>query len=155
VDDRDTHKPGFKFAEWEQKGVPVRLAMGPRDLQNDSIEMARRDTKTKEIVPSAGISDLVKDTLDQIQSDLYNKALDFQQKRTYHVDTWDDFVDVIDNKQGFAVAHWNGNSETEEKIKELTKATIRCIPLDNNQENGKCVLTGEPSTQRVIFAKSY
>ena len=155
VDDRDTHKPGFKFAEWEQKGVPVRLAMGPRDLQNDSIEMARRDTKTKEIVPSAGISDLVKDTLDQIQSDLYNKALDFQQKRTYHVDTWDDFVDVIDNKQGFAVAHWNGNSETEEKIKELTKATIRCIPLDNKQENGKCVLTGEPSTQRVIFAKSY
>ena len=97
----------------------------------------------------------MKDTLNQIQSDLYNKALDFQQKRTYHVDTWEEFVDVIDNKQGFAVAHWNGNSETEEKIKELTKATIRCIPLDNKQENGKCVLTGEPSTQRVIFAKSY
>ena len=155
VDHRDTHKPGFKFAEWEQKGVPVRLAMGPRDLHNDSIEMARRDAKTKELVPSAGISDLVKDTLDQIQTDLYNKALDFQQNRTYNVDTWDEFVDVIDNKQGFAVAHWNGNSETEEKIKELTKATIRCIPLDNKQENGNCVLTGEPSTQRVIFAKSY
>ena len=155
VDDRDTHKPGFKFAEWEQKGIPIRLALGPRDLQNGSIELARRDTKTKEILPSDGIVEVIQEKLITIQQDLFHRAKKFRDDRTFKVDTWDEFVDVIENKQGFAVAHWNGSGETEDKIKEMTKATIRCIPLDNDKEEGKCILTGEPSSQRVVFAKSY
>ncbi len=155
VDDRDTHKPGFKFAEWEQKGVPIRLALGPRDLQNGSIELARRDTKTKEILPSDGIVEVIQEKLITIQQDLFERAKKFREDRTFKVDTWDEFVDVIENKQGFAVAHWNGSGNTEDKIKEMTKATIRCIPLDNKKEEGKCILTGEPSSQRVVFAKSY
>lgn len=155
VDDRDTHKPGFKFAEWEQKGVPIRLALGPRDLQNGSIELARRDTKTKEILPSEGIVEVIQGKLITIQQDLFDRAKKFREDRTFKVDTWDEFVDVIENKQGFAVAHWNGSGETEDKIKEMTKATIRCIPLNNEKEEGKCILTGEPSSQRVVFAKSY
>ncbi len=155
VDDRDTHKPGFKFAEWEQKGVPIRLAMGPRDLENGNIELARRDLKTKEILPQVGLVGHISNLLDTIQNDLFNKALQFQNERTYTVDTWEEFVDVLENKQGFAVAHWDGTSETEEKIQEMTKATIRCIPLNNPQEVGVCILSGKKSTQRVVFAKSY
>ena len=155
VDDRDTHKPGFKFAEWEQKGVPIRLAMGPRDLENGNIELARRDTKTKEVVPQEGLIEVVSMLLDNIQNELFEKALQFLKERTYEVNTWDEFVDVLDNKQGFAIAHWDGTSETEEKIQEMTKATIRCIPLNNPKKEGTCILTGKTSIQRVVFAKSY
>ena len=155
VDDRDTHKPGYKFAEWEQKGIPVRLALGPRDLAQNSIELARRDLKTKEVVSMDGLETRIKDMLDEIQSSLFDKAKTFLNQRTYTVNTWDEFIDVLENKQGFAYAHWDGTGETETKIKELTKATIRCIPLDNVEESGTCILTGAPSTQRVLFAKSY
>ena len=155
VDDRDTHKPGYKFAEWEQKGIPVRLALGPRDLAQNSIELARRDLKTREVVSMDGLETRIKEMLDEIQSSLYNKAKTFLNQRTYTVDTWDEFIDVLENKQGFAYAHWDGTGETETKIKEMTKATIRCIPLENEEESGSCILTGAPSTQRVLFAKSY
>ena len=155
VDDRDTYKPGYKFAEWEQKGIPVRLALGPRDLEQNSIELARRDLKTKEIVPIEGLEIRIQDLLEDIQASLFNKAKLFLETRTYSVDTWEAFVDVLENKQGFALAHWDGSGETEAKIKEMTKGTIRCIPLDNPTEMGACILTGAPSTQRVLFAKSY
>mgnify|MGYP000909512185 CR=1 FL=1 len=155
VDDRDTHKPGYKFAEWEQKGIPVRLALGPRDLAQNSIELARRDLKTKEVVSMDGLESRIQEMLEDIQSSLYNKAKSFLESRTYSVNTWEEFVDVLENKQGFAYAHWDGTGETEAKIKEMTKATIRCIPLDNVQEAGACILTGAPSVQRVLFAKSY
>ena len=155
VDDRDTYKPGYKFAEWEQKGIPVRLALGPRDLEQNSIELARRDLKTKEVVPIEGLEIRIQALLEDIQASLFNKAKLFLETRTYRVDTWEAFVDVLENKQGFALAHWDGSGETEAKIKEMTKGTIRCIPLDNPTEAGACILTGAPSTQRVLFAKSY
>ena len=155
VDDRDTYKPGYKFAEWEQKGIPVRLALGPRDLEQNSIELARRDLKTKEVVPIEGLEIRIQALLEDIQASLFNKAKFFLETRTYSVDTWEAFVDVLENKQGFALAHWDGSGETEAKIKEMTKGTIRCIPLDNPTEMGACILTGAPSTQRVLFAKSY
>jgi prolyl-tRNA synthetase len=155
LDSRDTHKPGYKFAEWELKGVPVRLAMGPRDFANGTIELARRDIKTKEVVSTEGIDSFISNLLDEIQNSLYQKALDFRKERYFEANNWDEFLDVINNKQGFAYAHWDGTNETEAKIKELTKATIRCIPLDNLLEDGKCVFTGNPSIQRVVFAKSY
>jgi len=155
LDDRDTHKPGFKFAEWELKGVPVRLAMGPRDLANGTVELARRDTKTKEVVSTVGIDAFIAKLLEEIQNSLFQRALSFRNDQYFEVNNWDEFLDVINNKQGFAYAHWDGTNETESKIKELTKATIRCIPLDNKQEDGVCVLTGNPSKQRVVFAKSY
>lgn len=155
VDDRDTYKPGYKFAEWEQKGIPVRLALGPRDLEQNSIELARRDLKTKEVVPIEGLEIRIQALLEEIQASLYKKAKLFLENRTYQVDTWEAFVDVLENKQGFALAHWDGSGETEAKIKEMTKGTIRCIPLDNPTEAGACILTGAPSTQRVLFAKSY
>jgi prolyl-tRNA synthetase len=155
VDDRDTYKPGYKFAEWEQKGIPVRLALGPRDLEQNSIELARRDLKTKEVVPIEGLEIRIQALLEDIQASLFNKAKLFLETRTYRVDTWEAFVDVLENKQGFALAHWDGSGETEAKIKEMTKGTIRCIPLDNPTEKGACILTGAPSTQRVLFAKSY
>ncbi len=155
VDDRDTYKPGYKFAEWEQKGIPVRLALGPRDLEQNSIELARRDLKTKEVVPIEGLEIRIQALLEDIQASLFNKAKLFLETRTYSVDTWEAFVDVLENKQGFALAHWDGSGETEAKIKEMTKGTIRCIPLDNPTEMGACILTGAPSTQRVLFAKSY
>lgn len=155
VDDRDTYKPGYKFAEWEQKGIPLRLALGPRDLEQNSIELARRDLKTKEVVPIEGLEIRIQALLEEIQASLFNKAKLFLENRTYQVDTWEAFVDVLENKQGFALAHWDGSGETEAKIKEMTKGTIRCIPLDNPTEVGACILTGAPSTQRVLFAKSY
>ncbi|MCB0401832.1 MAG: proline--tRNA ligase [Flavobacteriales bacterium] len=154
-DDRDTHKPGFKFAEYEFKGVPVRIAIGPRDMENGTVEVARRDTKEKEILQQGDLANKVEHLLENIQKNLYQKALDFRDEMTQQVDSWDEFKDVLENKGGFILAHWDGTAETEEKIKQETKATIRCIPLNNKQEAGKCVYTGNPSTQRVIFAKAY
>ncbi len=154
-DDRDTQKPGFKFAEWELKGVPLRLAIGPRDLANNSAEMARRDTKEKEVVSMEQLEQLIPSKLDEIQNNLYSRALQMREEKSFEVNTWDEFVDVIQNKQGFAWAYYDGTSETEEKIKELTKATVRCIPLAADTSQGSCVLTGKPAVGRVVFAKAY
>ena len=153
-DDRDTQKPGFKFAEYEFKGVPVRIAIGPRDLENGTVEVARRDTKEKETLQQQDIATKIEHLLKNIQANLYQKAVDFRAENTYKADSWKEFEKLLD-KGGFISAHWYGTSETEDKIKELTKATIRCIPLNNKQEQGKCILTGTPSTQRVIFARAY
>ena len=154
-DDRDTYKPGWKFSEYEFKGVPLRLAIGPRDLENKTIEIARRDTLEKEILQIADIENKVEHLLEQIQKKLYYKAQSFRDNNSYYVDTWDEFKDVIENKGGFVYAHWDGTSETEEKIKEETKATIRTIPIDGKMEEGKCIYSGNPSKQRVVFAKAY
>lgn len=154
-DDRDTQKPGWKFNEYEFKGVPVRLAVGPRDLENNSLEIARRDELTKEVIGFGQCVEYVETLLEDIQSNLYKKALDFRNKNTVEVNTWDEFVQRIENEGGFVSAHWDGTAETEEKIKQETKATIRCILLDNPLEDGKCILTGNPSKQRVLFARSY
>ncbi len=152
-DDSDKQRPGWKFAEHELKGVPLRIAIGARDLANGTVEMARRDTKTKHVVPIAELETTVVETLDLIQTNLYQTTLAFREAHTFTVDTWDEFKEKIE--YGFVVAHWDGTTETELKIKEETKATIRCIPLENPQEDGKCILTGKPSKQRVIFAKAY
>ena len=154
-DDRDTHKPGFKFADWEFKGVPVRIAIGPRDLENGTVEVARRDTFEKAVYQIADIENKIEHLLEQIQKNIYQKALDFRESKISKVDTWEEFKDVLDNKTGFISAHWDGTPETEEKIKEETKATIRCIPLNNELEDGVCIYSGKPSTQRVIFARAY
>jgi len=154
-DDRDTHKPGWKFAEYELKGVPLRLAMGMRDLENHTIEVFRRDTKEKETLQLADLANKLQHLLDQIQLNLYQKALDFRDSMIYSADTFDEFENLLDTKGGFISAHWDGTSETELKIKELTKATIRCIPLQNKLEEGKCVYSGKPSSQRVLFARAY
>jgi prolyl-tRNA synthetase len=154
-DDRDTHKPGWKFAEYELKGVPVRIALGPRDLENGTLEVARRDTLTKEVKPMDGIADYINQLLKDIQVDIYNKAKVFKQENTFQANSWEEFKDILENKGGFIEAHWDGTSETENKIKDETKATIRCIPVNNKQEEGQCIYTGKPSKQRVIFAKAY
>ncbi len=154
-DDRDTYKPGWKFNEYELKGVPLRIAIGPRDLENGTVELARRDTLTKEVVSIEGITNKIEALLREIQDNLYQKAASYTAENTYEVNDWDTFVDVIENKGGFVSAHWDGTGETEEKIKTLTKATIRCIPMEAKEEAGKCVLTGKPSAQRVLFAKAY
>jgi prolyl-tRNA synthetase len=156
-DDRDTHKPGWKFAEYELKGVPLRIALGPRDLENGTVEIARRDTLTKEsfALDSMPIEEKVKALLDEIQTSIYQKASDFKESHTTEVNSWEEFKEVLESKGGFLSAHWDGTSETEDRIKELTKATIRCIPLDQKEESGKCVLTGKPSKGRVLFAKAY
>lgn len=154
-DSRDTHKPGYKFAEWELKGVPLRIGIGPRDLENGTVELARRDTKEKSVIKIEGIDVHVKNLMDEIQEAIYNRAKVFRDNNIHEVNTWDEFLDAINNKGGFVSAHWDGTGATEDKIKELTKATIRCIPLDNKPENGNCVLTGNPSTQRVLFARAY
>ncbi|WP_329805561.1 proline--tRNA ligase [Flavobacterium facile] len=154
-DNRTTQKPGFKFAEWELKGVPVRVAIGPKDLENGTFEIARRDTLTKEVKPADGIVSYIQDLLEQIQKDLFNKAVDYRTAHTTEVNSFEEFKDVLDNKTGFVSAHWDGTAETEEKIKDLTKATIRCIPLDRVEEAGVCILTGAPSKGRVLFAKAY
>ncbi len=153
-DDRDTQKPGWKFAEYELKGVPVRIAIGPRDLENGTVELARRDTLEKKVLPQEGITSYIKTLLEEIQENIYNKALDFRSASTHRVDTWEELVDVLDNKGGFALAHWDGTTESEEKIKE-TKATIRCLPLNAEEEEGSCVVSGKPSRQRVVIAKAY
>jgi prolyl-tRNA synthetase len=154
-DDRDTYKPGWKFAEYEFKGVPLRLAIGPRDMENGTIEVARRDTLEKEILQVADIEHKVENLLEQIQENLYRKALNFREDNTYRADTWDEFVDIIENKGGFVYAHWDGTTETELAIKEKTKATVRLIPLDSEKEIGKCIFSGKASEQRVVFAKAY
>lgn len=154
-DDRDTQRPGWKFAEYELKGVPVRIALGERDLANGTVEIARRDNLTKENVPMAGLADRVMLLLEDIQKSIFEKAEARRKASTVKVDNWDDFKSMMMNKGGFAYAHWDGTSETEEKIKELTKATIRCIPLNHEAEPGKCILTGNPSKQRVLFAVAY
>ncbi|NHM01035.1 proline--tRNA ligase [Flavobacterium difficile] len=154
-DNRTTQKPGFKFAEWELKGVPVRLAIGPKDLENGTFEVARRDTLTKEVKPADGIVSFIQDLLEQIQKDLFNKAVDYRAAHTTEVNSFEEFKDILENKTGFVSAHWDGTAETEEKIKDLTKATIRCIPLNRVEEAGVCVLTGAPSKGRVLFAKAY
>jgi len=154
-DDRTTQKPGFKFAEWELKGVPVRIAVGPKDLENGTFEVARRDTLSKEVVSKDEIVNYVNDLLEQIQSDLFNKALDYRNTHITEVNSFEEFKEVLDGKGGFVSAHWDGSAATEEKIKDLTKATIRCIPLSHTEEAGSCVFTGNPSTKRVLFAKAY
>lgn len=154
-DDRDTHKPGFKFAEWELKGVPLRIAIGPRDLENGTVELARRDTKEKQTVNIEGIESNIEDTLELIQENIYKKAKDFRTENTYEVNTYEEFKSQLEKTGGFISAHWDGTAETEEKIKEETKATIRCIPLDAKEENGKCIYSGKPSNKRVLFAKAY
>ena len=155
VDTRDNVRSGFKFAEYELKGVPVRLALGPRDLENGTIELARRDTLTKETVPQQGLADRIVDLLNQIQKNIYRKAHDFRSSMITRVDTWDEFIDTLNNKGGFISAHWDGTVETEVAIKDATKATIRCIPLDAEEEEGRCIYTGKPSHRRVLFARSY
>jgi len=154
-DDRDTYRPGFKFAEWEMKGVPLRLTIGARDLKNGLVELARRDDQSKETVSKDGLPDRIEALLDVIQDAIYQKALSFRQDNITNVDSYDEFKEVLEGKGGFISAHWDGTAETEKRIKEETKATIRCIPLNNVQEAGTCILTGKPSTQRVLFAKAY
>ena len=154
-DDRDTHKPGFKFNEYELKGVPVRLAMGPRDMENNTFEVARRDTLTKETIPADGIVDHITGLLDAIQENIYSKAREFRDAHIREVDDYGEFKKLLEEEGGFLSAHWDGTPETEERIKEETKATIRCIPLDPKQDPGKCILTGKPSPYRVLFAKAY
>ncbi|MDL2320391.1 proline--tRNA ligase [Alistipes sp. OttesenSCG-928-B03] len=155
IDDRDNVRSGFKFAEYELKGVPVRLALGPRDLTAGTIELARRDTLTKETVSQEGLADRIAALLDEIQENIYAKALKYREEHTTRVDTWDEFKDVLENKGGFLLAHWDGTIETEEAIKEQTKATIRCIPLDAPEEAGTDPFSGKPSTRRVLYAKAY
>lgn len=154
-DDRTTQKPGFKFAEWELKGVPVRIAVGPKDLENGTFEVARRDTLTKEVVSKDSIVTYANDLLEQIQSEMFDKALDYRQNHITEVNSFEEFKTVLDTKGGFISAHWDGTAATEERIKDLTKATIRCIPLDRVEEAGTCVFTGEKSVGRVLFAKAY
>ncbi len=155
VDDRDNVRSGFKFAEYELKGVPVRLAIGPRDLENGTIELARRDTLTKEVVSQEGLTERVVALMDEIQNNIYTKSLNFRDSMITEVNTWDEFVDVLDNKGGFISAHWDGTTQTEEDIKAATKATIRCIPMDVKEEEGTCIFSGKPSKFRVLFARSY
>jgi prolyl-tRNA synthetase len=154
-DDNDNSRPGWKFAEYELKGVPVRIAMGLRDIENNVAEVARRDTKEKQSMSMDGLSAGLVKLLDDIQQNIYDRALSFQKEHINAADTWDDFVQVLDEKGGFVSAHWDGTAETEDAIKEKTKATIRCIPLNNKQEEGTCILTGKRSTQRVLFARAY
>ncbi|EIA08238.1 proline--tRNA ligase [Flavobacterium frigoris] len=154
-DSRTTQKPGFKFAEWELKGVPVRIAVGPKDLENGTFEVARRDTLTKEVKPKEGMATYISDLLVQIQEDLFNRALNYRDSHITEVNNFEEFKAVLNDKGGFVSAHWDGTAATEEKIKDLTKATIRCIPLDRLEEAGSCVFTGAESKGRVLFAKAY
>jgi prolyl-tRNA synthetase len=154
-DNRETHKPGFKFAEWELKGVPVRIAIGPRDLENNSVEVARRDTKAKQVMKMDIIDVEIPLLLDQIQDNIYQKALAFRSEKTTQVNSYNEFKKVLDEKGGFVEAHWDGTPETEAAIKEETKATIRCIPLDATEESGSCIYSGKPSLRRVLFARAY
>jgi prolyl-tRNA synthetase len=154
-DDRDTQKPGWKFADYELKGVPVRIAIGPRDLENGTVEIARRDNLTKETISIESVNTHVPNLLDDIQKNIYNKAASFRKENTLYIDKWDEFVEILDNKGGFIMAHWDGTTETENIIKEKTKATIRCTPFDSPDEDGFCIYSGKPSKRRVLFAKAY
>lgn len=155
IDSRDNVRSGFKFAEYELKGVPVRVVVGPRDLENSTVELMRRDTLEKENISIEGLDQTIEQMLDDIQSAIYNKALTFRNSMITKVDTWEEFVKVLDEKGGFVSAHWDGTTETEIAIKDATKATIRCIPLDSVEEQGKCIFTGKPSSRRVLFARNY
>ncbi len=154
-DDNDNNRPGWKFAEYEMKGVPVRLALGARDLEKNVVEIARRDTKEKRVVGLEGIAQYVESLLAEIQVYMFEKAKTYRDEHITSANSWDEFVKLLDEKGGFVSAHWDGTTATEEAIKDKTKATIRCIPLDNTLEDGKCILTGNPSTQRVLFARAY
>lgn len=154
-DNRDTQKPGFKFADYELKGVPVRLAIGPRDADQGTVEIARRDTLTKETISRDNVVTHVVSLMDEIHNNILRKATAFREENTHYVNSWDEFLDVIENKGGFVMAHWDGTPETEEQIKNLTKATIRVIPFDSPEEKGKCVYSGNPSVRRVLFARAY
>jgi prolyl-tRNA synthetase len=154
-DDNDNKKPGWKFAEYELKGVPVRLALGPRDLENGTVEISRRDTREKKVVSMDQSVEYIENLLKDIQENIYKKALEFRVQNTRKADTWDEFKELIKTKGGFVLAHWDGTADTENKIKEETKATIRCIPMDNPREQGRCIYSGKPSDQRVLFAVAY
>lgn len=154
-DDRDTRKPGWKFAEYELKGVPVRLAMGPRDLENGTVEVARRDTLTKEVTSLDNVDEYVEKLLEDIQQNIFRKAYDYRAENTRKVDTWEEFKEVLNTHGGFISAHWDGTPETEDAIKNETKATIRCMPLDYEEEEGVCIYSGKPSKRRVLFALAY
>jgi prolyl-tRNA synthetase len=154
-DDRDNFKPGYKFNDYELKGVPLRIAIGPRDLEHQVVELARRDTLEKKSVSMEGLTAYIKTTLDEIQTDLFSKALRFREDHITEVETFDEFQSVLSEKGGFILAHWDGSAQTEEEIKKKTKATIRCIPIIDNPVAGKCVYSGKPSSQRVLFAKAY
>jgi prolyl-tRNA synthetase len=154
-DDNENARPGWKFAEYELKGVPVRIAIGARDLQNNVAEIARRDTKEKQTISLDGITSHITMLLEEIQQNLFNKAKAYRDEHITKADSWEEFEKVLDEKGGFVSAHWDGSAETEDRIKEKTKATIRCIPLNNPQEEGKCILTGNPSKERVLFARAY
>ncbi|AVI49983.1 proline--tRNA ligase [Pukyongia salina] len=154
-DDRDTHKPGWKFNEYELKGVPVRIAIGPKDVEKGTVEIARRDTLEKEFVKTEDVVDTIGALMDEIQKNLYKKASDFRSNNTTTVDSYDEFKEVLNTSGGFILAHWDGSAETEERIKNETKATIRCIPLDDNTQPGSCMVTGKPSSRRVLFARAY
>lgn len=154
-DDDDSRRPGWKFAEYEMKGVPIRIAIGARDIEQNVAEVARRDNKTKETMSLDGLVDALNHLLNDIQENIYNRAAQFRNEHITKADDWEYFVKLLDEKGGFISAHWDGTPETEDKIKELTKATIRCIPLDNKKEEGKCILTGNPSGERVLFARAY
>ena len=154
-DDNDNARPGWKFAEYEMKGVPLRLAIGARDLENKVVELARRDTREKATIPLEGLTDRIQQLLEEIQQHLFEKALAYRNGHITPANTWSEFVELLDTKGGFIAAHWDGTAETEEAIKEKTKATIRCIPLENVQEAGTCILSGKPSVQRVLFARAY
>jgi prolyl-tRNA synthetase len=154
-DDDDTKKPGWKFAEYEMKGVPIRLGLGPRDIENGTIEVARRDELSKATISRQEVSNHIPQLLNEIQDNLFQKAIQFRKKNSHEVDNYDDFKNIIDKEGGFVYAHWDGTSETELKIKEDTKATIRLIPISDDQESGSCIFSGRPSKQRVVFAKAY
>jgi prolyl-tRNA synthetase len=154
-DNDDKRRSGWKFAEYELKGVPLRVAIGPRDLDNGTVELARRDKLEKSSVPMEGLAERIQGLLLEIQDTLFKKALTHRTQKTHKVETWDEFNAVLDGEGGFILAHWDGTAETEEKIKELTKATIRCIPIEGEAENGKCIFTGNPSSRRVLFARAY
>ncbi|MFW0718507.1 proline--tRNA ligase [Pedobacter sp. N23S346] len=154
-DNRDTQRPGFKFADYELKGVPIRIAIGGRDLENKTVEIARRDTKEKKTIPQEGLDIYIVKLLEDIQTNMFNKALAYRDAHITEANSYQEFKDLLDSKAGFISAHWDGTSETEQKIKEETKATIRCIPLDNKLEDGVCIYSGKPSIQRVLFARAY
>jgi len=154
-DANENNRPGWKFAEYEMKGIPVRIAIGLKDIENNVVEVARRDTKTKEALPIDGIANTIENLLDEIQQSIYQKAKEFQTTHITAVNSWEEFIEVLDTTTGFISAYWDGTAETENQIKEKTKATIRCIPLGNPLENGNCILTGKPSSQRVLFARAY
>jgi prolyl-tRNA synthetase len=154
-DDNDNTRPGWKFAEYEMKGVPVRITFGARDLENNLVEVARRDTKEKNSVSLDGLAETIITLLEDVQNNMFNKAKAYQQSHITEVNSWEEFEKVLEEKGGFISAHWDGTPESEEEIKQKTKATIRCIPIDNKQEDGVCVLSGKPSKERVLFARAY